>query len=44
MVACYNKLWRLHIDKKMTKTQLCQAAKASTNAAVKNGQRRRCLG
>lgn len=25
MAACCNKLWKLLIDRKMTKTQLCQA-------------------
>ena len=27
MAFCYNKLWKLLIDKKMTKTQLCKQAK-----------------
>ena len=38
MAACCNKLWKMLIDRKMTKTQLCQAAKASTNAAAKMGR------
>ena len=38
MAACCNKLWKLLIDRKTTKTQLCQAAKASTNAAAKVGR------
>lgn len=35
MAVCHNKLWKLLIDKKMTKTRLCQAAKISTNAMSK---------
>lgn len=38
MTVCYNKLWKLLIDKKMTKTQLCQTAKVSTNAVAKMGR------
>ena len=38
MAVCYNKLWKLLIDKKMTKTQLCQKAKISTNAVAKMGR------
>ncbi len=38
MSVCYNKLWKLLIDKGMTKTQLCQAAKVSTNAIAKLGR------
>lgn len=38
MAVCYNKLWKLLIDKKMTKTQLCKAAKVSTNAVAKMGR------
>lgn len=38
MAVCYNKLWKLLIDKKMTKTQLCQVAKVSTNAVAKMGR------
>ena len=38
MAVCYNKLWKLLIDKKMTKTQLCQKAKVSTNAMAKLGR------
>jgi putative transcriptional regulator len=29
MAVCYNKLWKLLIDKEMTKTQLCKTAKVS---------------
>jgi len=38
MAASYNKLWKLLIDKKMTKTQLCNLAKISTNAMAKLGK------
>lgn len=38
MTVSYNKLWKLLIDKKMTKTQLCQKAKISTNAMAKLGK------
>ncbi len=38
MAVCYNKLWKLLIDKKMTKTQLCKKAKVSTNAIAKMGR------
>ncbi len=38
MSVSYNKLWKLLIDKKMTKTQLCKAAKVSTNAVAKMGR------
>ena len=38
MAVCYNRLWKLLIDKRMTKTQLCQQAKISTNAVAKMGR------
>lgn len=38
MAVCYNKLWKLLIDRKMTKTQLCREAKISTNAMAKLGR------
>ena len=38
MAVCYNKLWKLLIDRKMTKTQLCHNAKISTNAMAKLGR------
>lgn len=38
MAVCYNKLWKLLIDRKMTKTQLCHEAKISTNAMAKLGR------
>lgn len=34
----YNKLWKLLIDKSMTKTQLCNEARVSTNAMAKLGR------
>lgn len=38
MSVSYNKLWKLLIDKDMTKTQLCEKAKISTNAMAKLGK------
>ncbi len=38
MAVSYNKLWKLLIDKKMTKTQLCKEASVSTNAMAKLGK------
>ena len=38
MAVSYNRLWKLLIDKKMTKTQLCNKAKVSTNAMAKLGK------
>ena len=39
MVAVsYNNLWKLLIDKNMSKTQLIKAAKISTNAMAKLGK------
>ncbi len=38
MAVCYNKLWKLLIDKSMTKTQLIKAAKITTNAMAKLGK------
>ncbi len=38
MAVCYNKLWKLLIDKNMNKTQLCERAKISTNAMAKLGR------
>lgn len=34
----YNKLWKLLVDKHMTKTQLIRAAGISTNAMAKLGK------
>ena len=38
MSVRYNKLWKLLIDKNMTKTQLIKAAGISTNAMAKLGK------
>ncbi len=38
MVVCYNRLWKLLIDKGINKTQLCKEAKISTNAMAKLGR------
>ena len=38
MAVRYNKLWKLLIDKSMTKTQLIKAAGSSTNAMAKLGK------
>ena len=38
MIISYNKLWKLLIDKKMTKTQLVEKAKISTNAMAHLGK------
>ena len=35
MAVSYDKLWKLLIDKKMNKTQLCERAKISTNALTR---------
>ncbi|MDO5563913.1 MAG: helix-turn-helix transcriptional regulator [Eubacteriales bacterium] len=38
MAVCYDKLWKLMIDKKINKTQLCEKAKITTNAMAKLGR------
>jgi len=38
MAICYNKLWKILIDKGMSKTQLIKAAKITTNAMAKLGK------
>ena len=38
MQVCYNKLWKKLIDKNMTKTQLIQSSKITTNAMAKLGK------
>lgn len=38
MTVCYDKLWKLLIDKKLNKTQLCEKAKVTTNAMAKLGR------
>ncbi len=37
-MVSYNRLWKLLIDKNMSKTQLIKAAKISTNAMAKLGK------
>lgn len=36
MKVCYDKLWKLLIDKKMKKTDLIREAKISSNVLAKN--------
>ena len=38
MSRSYNKLWKLMIDKKINKTQLCKAAGITTNDMAKLGR------
>ena len=38
MAVCYNKLWKILIDKNMSKTQLIKSAKISTNAMARLGK------
>ena len=38
MASYYNKLWKLFINQKITKTQLCQIVKVSANAVAKLGR------
>ncbi|MFG6332084.1 MAG: helix-turn-helix transcriptional regulator [Lachnospiraceae bacterium] len=38
MAVSYDKLWKLLIDKKMNKTQLCERARISTNAMARLGR------
>jgi DNA-binding Xre family transcriptional regulator len=38
MAVSYNKLWKMMIDKKMTKTELTHLAGISTNAMAKLGR------
>lgn len=35
IAVCYDKLWKLMIDKKINKTQLCEKTKITTNAMAK---------
>lgn len=39
MAVCYNKLWKLLIDKGLNKTQLCKEANITTNAMVRLGRK-----
>ncbi len=38
MAVSYDKLWKLLIDRKMNKTQLCEKARISTNAMARLGR------
>lgn len=38
MAVSYNKLWKLLIDKRINKTQLCERAGISTNAMARLGK------
>lgn len=38
MAVCYNKLWKILIDRGMSKTELIKARKISTNAMAKLGK------
>lgn len=38
MAVCYNKLWKILIDRGMSKTQLIKAAQISTNAMANLGK------
>lgn len=38
MAVRYNKLWKILIDRNMSKTQLIKSAKISTNAMAKLGK------
>lgn len=38
MTISYNRLWKLMIDKKINKTQLCEKARITTNAMAKLGR------
>ncbi len=38
MAVCYNKLWKLLIDKNMSKTDLIKASKINTNAMARLGK------
>ena len=38
MAVCYNKLWKLLIDKKMNKQDLCNATKISAATMAKLGK------
>ena len=38
MAVCYNRLWKILIDRGMSKTELIRSAKISTNAMAKLGK------
>ena len=39
MAVSYKKLWKLMIDKKINKTELCEKAKIATSAIAKLGKK-----
>lgn len=39
MTISYDRLWKLMIDKKINKTQLCEKARITTNAMAKLGKK-----
>lgn len=43
MPVCYNKLWKISIDKGMSKTDLIKASKLTTNAMAKLGEMKMCV-
>lgn len=43
MAVCYNKLWKILIDRGMSKTELIKAAKISTNAMPKAIDRKKLV-
>lgn len=43
MPVCYNKLWKIPIDKGMSKTDLIKASKIATNAMAKLGKMKMCV-
>ena len=38
MAVCYNKLWKLLIDRGLNKTRLCKEANITTNAMARLGR------
>ena len=38
MAVCFNKLWKLLIDRGLNKTQLCKEANITTNAMARLGR------
>ena len=43
MSVCYDKLWKILIDKQMNRTELKDKAGISFNVLAKNGKRRICF-
>ncbi len=42
MALNYNKLWKMLIDKNMSKSELVKRSKISTNAMARMGKKRGC--